>query len=90
VNQKGPAAISSTKSRTPKELPCSLGPRVRIRTEPKLIACPTCDRIEVDLFKLVTQVRQKLAAESTRPRARVARTGSQARADAAARRAGSG
>lgn len=42
-----------------KELLCSLG--LRKRTEPELIACPTCGRIEVDLFKLVTDVRQKLA-----------------------------
>lgn len=44
-----------------KELLCSLG--LRSRTEPELIACPTCGRIEVDLFTLVTDVRQKLAAE---------------------------
>ncbi len=43
-----------------KELLCSLG--LRSRTEPELIACPTCGRIEVDLFKLVTAVRQKLAS----------------------------
>lgn len=42
-----------------KELLCSL--KLRRRTEPELIACPTCGRIEVDLFKLVTEVRQKLA-----------------------------
>lgn len=42
-----------------KELLCSLG--LRGRTEPELIACPTCGRIEVDLFKLVTDVRQKLS-----------------------------
>jgi (E)-4-hydroxy-3-methylbut-2-enyl-diphosphate synthase len=42
-----------------KELLCSLG--LRGRTEPELIACPTCGRIEVDLIKLVQQVRQKLA-----------------------------
>jgi len=48
-----------------KELLCCLG--LRRRTEPELIACPTCGRIEVDLFKLVTQVRQKLAAEITLP-----------------------
>ena len=41
-----------------KELLCSLG--LRTRTEPELIACPTCGRIEVDLFKLVTDVRQRL------------------------------
>jgi (E)-4-hydroxy-3-methylbut-2-enyl-diphosphate synthase len=43
-----------------KELLCSLG--LRDRDEPELIACPTCGRIEIDLVKLVTQVRQKLAA----------------------------
>ncbi len=42
-----------------KELLCSL--KLRSRTEPELIACPTCGRIEVDLFKLVAEVRQKLA-----------------------------
>jgi (E)-4-hydroxy-3-methylbut-2-enyl-diphosphate synthase len=42
-----------------KELLCSLG--LRSRTEPELIACPTCGRIQVDLFKLVTDVRRKLA-----------------------------
>ncbi len=46
-----------------KELLCSLG--LRNRTEPELIACPTCGRIEVDLFKLVTEVRQRLAAIRT-------------------------
>jgi len=38
-----------------KELLCSLG--LRARHEPELIACPTCGRIEVDLIKLVQQVR---------------------------------
>lgn len=42
-----------------KELLCSLG--LRNRVEPELIACPTCGRIEIDLIKLVAQVRQKLA-----------------------------
>jgi len=42
-----------------KELLCCLG--LRSRTEPELIACPTCGRIEVDLFKLVTDVRRSLA-----------------------------
>ena len=44
-----------------KELLCCLG--LRRRTEPELIACPTCGRIEVELFKLVSDVRQKLASE---------------------------
>jgi (E)-4-hydroxy-3-methylbut-2-enyl-diphosphate synthase len=44
-----------------KELLCSLG--LRPRTEPELIACPTCGRIEVDLLALVAEVRRKLAAE---------------------------
>ncbi|NOX57715.1 MAG: flavodoxin-dependent (E)-4-hydroxy-3-methylbut-2-enyl-diphosphate synthase [Planctomycetes bacterium] len=42
-----------------KELLCVLG--MRNRQEPELIACPTCGRIEIDLIKLVSQVRQKLA-----------------------------
>jgi (E)-4-hydroxy-3-methylbut-2-enyl-diphosphate synthase len=42
-----------------KELLCCLG--LRQRTEPELIACPTCGRMEVDLFKLVADVRRKLA-----------------------------
>jgi len=42
-----------------KELLCCLG--LRRRTEPELIACPTCGRIEVDLLKLVQDVRRKLA-----------------------------
>lgn len=42
-----------------KELLCTLG--LRPRTEPELIACPTCGRIEVDLFDLVGKVREKLA-----------------------------
>ena len=42
-----------------KELLCSLG--LRARTEPELIACPTCGRVEVDLLTLVGQVREKLA-----------------------------
>lgn len=48
-----------------KELLCCLG--LRARTEPELIACPTCGRIEVDLLSLVAQVRQRLAAEITVP-----------------------
>ena len=47
------------------ELLCCLG--LRRRTQPELIACPTCGRIEVDLFKLVTNVRQKLAQEIALP-----------------------
>ncbi len=42
-----------------KELLCSLG--LRNRTEPELIACPTCGRSEIDLIKLVADVRRKLA-----------------------------
>ena len=42
-----------------KELLCSLG--LKPRTEPELIACPTCGRIEIDLIKLVAEVRRKLA-----------------------------
>jgi (E)-4-hydroxy-3-methylbut-2-enyl-diphosphate synthase len=44
-----------------KELLCCLG--LRSRTEPELIACPSCGRIEVDLFKLVTAVRERVNAE---------------------------
>jgi len=46
-----------------KELLCSLG--LRNRVEPELIACPTCGRIEIDLIKLVAEVRRKLAAIKT-------------------------
>lgn len=48
-----------------KELLCSLG--LRRRTEPELIACPSCGRIEVDLFKLVTDVRRKISEEIKLP-----------------------
>lgn len=48
-----------------KELLCCLG--LRSRTEPELIACPACGRIEVDLYKLVTDVRQKIATEIRMP-----------------------
>jgi len=43
-----------------KELLCSL--HLRPRTEPELIACPTCGRVEVDLISLVQQVRRRLAS----------------------------
>ena len=46
-----------------KELLCSLG--LRNRVEPELIACPTCGRIEIDLIKLVAEVRQKLSTIKT-------------------------
>lgn len=46
-----------------KELLCSLG--MRTRTEPELIACPTCGRIEIDLIKLVADVRRKIATIKT-------------------------
>ncbi|MFQ5490339.1 MAG: flavodoxin-dependent (E)-4-hydroxy-3-methylbut-2-enyl-diphosphate synthase [Phycisphaerae bacterium] len=42
-----------------KELLYSL--KLRPRTDPELIACPTCGRIEIDLVDLVTKVRRKLA-----------------------------
>jgi (E)-4-hydroxy-3-methylbut-2-enyl-diphosphate synthase len=42
-----------------------LGLRTRIGAE--LIACPTCGRIQVDLFTLVQEVRAKLASEITLP-----------------------
>jgi (E)-4-hydroxy-3-methylbut-2-enyl-diphosphate synthase len=41
-----------------KELLCCLG--LRERTEPELIACPTCGRVEVDMLDLVQRVRQRL------------------------------
>ncbi len=41
-----------------KEMLCCLG--LRNRSEPELIACPTCGRIEIDLIKLVAEVRRKL------------------------------
>src|SRR6266513_1870617 len=47
------------------ELLYVLGLRTRIGAE--LIACPTCGRIQVDLFKLVQDVRKKLAEEITLP-----------------------
>src|SRR3954470_22718036 len=42
-----------------------LGLRTRIGAE--LIACPTCGRIQVDLFRLVQEVRKQLAAEIKLP-----------------------
>ena len=48
-----------------KELLCSL--KLRERTGPELIACPTCGRIEVNLIKLVADVRRKLADEIKLP-----------------------
>ncbi len=42
-----------------KELLWSL--HLRERTEPELIACPTCARLEVDLLPLVQQVRERLS-----------------------------
>ncbi len=47
------------------ELLYILGLRQRIGAE--LIACPTCGRIQVDLFKLVQDVRKKLAEEIRLP-----------------------
>ncbi len=47
------------------ELLYSLGLREREGVE--LIACPTCGRIQVDLFTLVQDVRAKLASEITVP-----------------------
>src|SRR5437764_2908830 len=34
---------------------------LRPRTEPELIACPTCGRIEVDLIGMMTKVRKRMA-----------------------------
>src|SRR5205807_376449 len=42
-----------------KELLQVLG--LRPRTEPELIACPTCGRIEVDLIGMMAEVRKRLA-----------------------------
>jgi (E)-4-hydroxy-3-methylbut-2-enyl-diphosphate synthase len=47
------------------ELLYVLGLRQRIGAE--LIACPTCGRIQVDLFKLVQDVRKQLAADIRLP-----------------------
>jgi (E)-4-hydroxy-3-methylbut-2-enyl-diphosphate synthase len=47
------------------ELLYVLGLRPRIGAE--LIACPTCGRIQVDLFKLVQEVRRELAKEIRLP-----------------------
>ena len=47
------------------ELLCSLN--LRRRTGPELIACPTCGRIEVDLGRLVADVRRKLADQIKLP-----------------------
>ncbi|MBK9118947.1 MAG: flavodoxin-dependent (E)-4-hydroxy-3-methylbut-2-enyl-diphosphate synthase [Phycisphaerales bacterium] len=43
------------------ELLCTLG--LRPRKTPELIACPTCGRIEVDLLKLVEDVKQTILKE---------------------------
>lgn len=40
---------------------------LRERKGAELIACPTCGRIQVDLFKLVQEVRKKLEEEITLP-----------------------
>lgn len=47
------------------EMLCILGLRQRIGAE--LIACPACGRIQVDLFKLVQDVRRKLREEIQLP-----------------------
>ena len=47
------------------ELLCSLGKRDRTGIE--LIACPTCGRIQVDLFTLVEEVRKTLEPKITEP-----------------------
>src|SRR4051812_39408172 len=47
------------------ELMYILGLRTRIGAE--LIACPTCGRIQVDLFKMVQDVRKRLAKEISLP-----------------------
>ena len=40
---------------------------LRTRKGAELIACPTCGRIQVDLFKMVQEVRKKLEAEIVLP-----------------------
>src|SRR5690606_33537410 len=40
---------------------------LRERRGVDLIACPTCGRIQVDLYTLVQEVRQKLASEIALP-----------------------
>lgn len=40
---------------------------LRNRIGPELIACPSCGRIQVDLFKLVKEVKEKLDAEIELP-----------------------
>ena len=47
------------------ELLCSLA--MRDRTGIELIACPTCGRIQVDLFTLVEEVKKTLETEITVP-----------------------
>jgi (E)-4-hydroxy-3-methylbut-2-enyl-diphosphate synthase len=47
------------------ELLCSLA--MRERTGIELIACPTCGRIQVDLFTLVEEVKKKLSSEISLP-----------------------
>lgn len=47
------------------EMLCSLG--LRERRGPELIACPTCGRIQVDLFTLVQEVNRTLEKEITLP-----------------------
>ena len=47
------------------ELLCSLAMRERRGVE--LIACPTCGRIQVDLFTLVEEVKKKLSSEISVP-----------------------
>src|SRR4028118_1149391 len=42
-----------------KELLQVLG--LRLRSEPELIACPTCGRIEIDLISMMAEVRRRLA-----------------------------
>ena len=42
-----------------KELLQVLG--LRLRSEPELIACPTCGRIEIDLIAMMAEVRRRLA-----------------------------
>ena len=47
------------------EMLCCLG--LRQRRGPELIACPTCGRIQVDLFTLVQEVKKKLDREIVLP-----------------------
>jgi len=54
------AADPVTEVEDAKELLCAL--ELRRRTAPELIACPMCGRIEIDLVKLIAEIRPRLAS----------------------------